>query len=268
MPATCSLIGSRFASPPAQMPTRREFVAYSFAIAAGLRPSRVLPPVRMLRVGLAFDANDRALRAGAEFGCAEANRSGSLFGWEVSPVFIGSKSSSSTDAVHALLVGDGIVTRDDIPVLCCAGDGNRSGHCLSLVPSAAVIAAAIRETPRTVSENAQYAVVLWHASLEKFGAQQLNDRYRAATGSPMTSAAWAGWFGVKALFESAMRTKSVDAATVTAYLRAPTTQFDGHKGAPLSFDAAGILRQPLYVLREGAGGGVLVREVTPEQASP
>jgi ABC-type branched-subunit amino acid transport system substrate-binding protein len=118
-----------------------------------------------------------------------------------------------------------------------------------------------RDGERDVSSSRR--VVLWHDTLERFGAEQLNARYRAAAGKAMTSDAWLGWFAIKVLFEAALRTRSTDAARLVAYLRAPTTQFDGHKGAPLRFDAQGRLMQPVYVIvRDGASGAWTVeREI-------
>ena len=41
------------------------------------------------------------------------------------------------------------------------------------------------------------APMLWDASLERFGATQLNDRYRRRFGVGMDGPAWAGWFAAK-----------------------------------------------------------------------
>jgi ABC-type branched-subunit amino acid transport system substrate-binding protein len=92
-------------------------------------------------------------------------------------------------------------------------------------------------------------VVLWDQGLERFGASQLNDRYRVAVGSGMDGSAWAGWAAVKIAAESALRARSTEPARLRAYLEAPTTQFDGHKGWPLSFRPLDHqLRQPLYMV--------------------
>jgi hypothetical protein len=57
---------------------------------------------------------------------------------------------------------------------------------------------------------------------------------------------------VKALWESALRQKSGDAKQIGDYLVRDTTQFDGHKGAPLSFRSWDHqLRQPIYVVSAG-----------------
>ena len=97
-------------------------------------------------------------------------------------------------------------------------------------------------------------VALWHASLQRFGAGELNQRFRERFGAPMDAQAWAGWMGVKVVVEAWLRRNAVAAGLETG-------PFDGHKGAALAFDRASrSLRQPLYVVaRDGA-----VTEVPPE----
>lgn len=100
--------------------------------------------------------------------------------------------------------------------------------------------------------------VLWSSRLEKYGASQLNDRFSAAYSAPMSPAAWAGWFAVKAVWEAMLRSRSDDPSSIAAYMASESAEFDGHKGAPLSFRKWDHqLRQPLYALDDsGKGGGV------------
>jgi hypothetical protein len=79
--------------------------------------------------------------------------------------------------------------------------------------------------------------VEWHPSLERFGAEQLNERYRRAAHQPMDAAAWIGWMLVKAAVESELR--GVPLAD---------GRFDGHKGVTLTFDSRRRLRQPLCIV--------------------
>jgi len=99
-----------------------------------------------------------------------------------------------------------------------------------------------------LSGAADDSVVLWGSTLERYGASQINDRYRARYRIGMDGAAWAGWAAVKIAAEAALRTKSTDPAKLIEYLESSATSFDGHKGWPLSFRFADHqLRQPLYV---------------------
>jgi hypothetical protein len=83
-------------------------------------------------------------------------------------------------------------------------------------------------------------VVLWDSRLERYGAAQLNDRYRAFAKRGMDGPAWAGWFAVKVAWESFLRSRPVT-----------SMEFDGHKGAPLTFRSWDHqLRQPLYASYE------------------
>src|SRR5690606_5605155 len=80
---------------------------------------------------------------------------------------------------------------------------------------------------------------LWHESLSRFGAEQLNGRFRAAH-LQIDDQLWLGWFAVKLLWEAAARN------------RAPRTMsYDGHKGVPLRFSDACVLVQPAYKLTAG-----------------
>ena len=91
-------------------------------------------------------------------------------------------------------------------------------------------------------------MVLWGSTLERYGASQLNDRYRAKYHLDMDGGAWAGWFAMKLISESSLRAGSNQAARLLAYLESPATSFDGHKGWPLNFRSADHqLREPLYV---------------------
>jgi ABC transporter substrate binding protein (PQQ-dependent alcohol dehydrogenase system) len=86
----------------------------------------------------------------------------------------------------------------------------------------------------------------------RFGADALNDRFAARFGTPMTAQAWTSWFAVKALWEASLRMKSSEPSTLAAYLVRDTTQFDGHKGRPLSFRAWDRqLRQFVYARVQG-----------------
>jgi ABC-type branched-subunit amino acid transport system substrate-binding protein len=91
------------------------------------------------------------------------------------------------------------------------------------------------------------SVTLWGSTLQRFGASQINDRYRDKYRLGMDGSAWAGWAAVKIASEAALRARSTSPAKLVTYLESPATQFDGHKGWPLTFRIADHqLRQPLY----------------------
>ena len=51
------------------------------------------------------------------------------------------------------------------------------------------------------------SIVLWSSMLERFGASQINDRYRDKYGTGMDGGAWAGWAAVKFGAEAALRAR-------------------------------------------------------------
>ncbi|MFN2637110.1 MAG: ABC transporter substrate-binding protein [Gemmatimonadaceae bacterium] len=105
------------------------------------------------------------------------------------------------------------------------------------------------KSPPTSPADRRDSVVLWSAQLEKFGAAQLNDRYRDRFRVGMDGGAWAGWMAAKVVAEAALRARSVSAARLVTYMEARSTRFDGHKGWPLSFRLEDHqLRQPLYIV--------------------
>lgn len=112
---------------------------------------------------------------------------------------------------------------------------------------------------RLSGEAGRLDVDEWHSSLQRYGAQELNERYQRAHGT-MTGDAWAGWFATKVAAESALRLRNVSRQVLTGP-EAPS--FDGHKGVPLRFDASGALAQPVYVIdRSGGGAGKVLKEVS------
>src|SRR2546423_5858862 len=128
-----------------------------------------------------------------------------------------------------------------------------------------------RPTPTSSLATARDSIVLWGATLERYGASQINDRYRGKYHVGMDGGAWAGWFAVKLISESALRARSVEPTKLLAYLEMPSTSFDGHKGWPLSFRRADHqLREPLYIMLGAASpaGAPKYRDVPELRGNP
>ena len=92
--------------------------------------------------------------------------------------------------------------------------------------------------------RAQGARREWQPGLERFGAGELNERFRRQARRPMTADAWCGWVAIKAIAEAALHARSTAPADVADALR--VLRFDGHKGEPLYFDDRQRLVQPSY----------------------
>jgi hypothetical protein len=85
----------------------------------------------------------------------------------------------------------------------------------------------------------------------------------------MTAEAWLGWITVKVLWESSLRARSTDAKMLMQYMAGEGTQFDGHKGRPLSFRPWDHqLRQPVYVVSRDERGATKVVAELPASGPP
>ncbi|HEX7088658.1 MAG TPA: ABC transporter substrate-binding protein [Longimicrobiales bacterium] len=97
---------------------------------------------------------------------------------------------------------------------------------------------------------------LWHHTLSRYGATQLNERFRTRFGLPMDALGWAGWFAVKVAWEAVNRASTTSGSELVRFLESERAAFDGHKGRPLSFRPWDHqLRQPVYLVKPAAGPG-------------
>lgn len=263
---------------------RRDFVRGALlacgAVLGGIDVQPLLgAPVRQaLRIGLAAPPGaGEALLRGVTLGVEEAARTGEMLGRtvELHPLSRGAELGPAVrQAGLSVLIGganDGAATAKMAEASAAAGiillnagaaadelrgEGCRRGV-FHVQASERMYADALAAAPEAGATRA----VLWHPTLERFGAAQLNDRFRARFATEMEAGAWAGWMAVKIAWEASLRARSTDAAALLAYLERPTTQFDGHKGWPLSFRPWDRqLRQPLYLV-QGADPGTVVGEV-------
>ena len=262
---------------------RRRFLSASAVIGArALLGAPLAAPRRgadALTVALllprAPDDYARAARLGAQFGAEEGARTAALFGRVLAyaehshdgaddargvarlaadrgaRVLVGGFDAESCAAIAEVTAGAGAVFLN----VGRGDDALRGARCAAsmfhVAPSDAMradVLAAARAADGAIPPDA--AVESWHPSLERFGAAQLTDRFRARHGVAMTSGAWAGWFAVKAVTDLALRDRAN--AALAPLLAAPAAQFDGHKGMRLSFRPWDRqLRQPLYVVHDG-----------------
>jgi ABC-type branched-subunit amino acid transport system substrate-binding protein len=257
--------------------TRRELLVLAGSVA--LLGARRKAPARALRIGLLIPAlrggesgGATDISAGAALARSEADRAATLFGQNIhlDVARITPSDEGGANAAHRLITNGATVliggisvphsvalarvTDDKNVVLLNVGstaDSLRRDQCrphmFHVIASDEMIAAA--RSAVSVSNNAPVAIELWHSSLEKYGGSQLNDRYHARFGRGMTSSAWAGWVAVKIAWDAALRARSVEGPALVAFLVKDGSQFDGHKGAPLSFRPWDHqLRQPLYAV--------------------
>jgi hypothetical protein len=117
--------------------------------------------------------------------------------------------------------------------------------------------------PDAPRRSSAVRILEWHPTLDRFGASELNERFRRSTGSSMTAPAWLGWVAVKASVETALRSGvSLDCDTLAR------ARFDGHKGRPLTFDRlTRELVQPLYIVSGANGRERVIGEIDSWQPS-
>lgn len=111
------------------------------------------------------------------------------------------------------------------------------------------------EASRDASERlgAAFRALSFEATLDAYGARELNARFRQQFGQPMDPPAWAVYQAVKMLFEASTFGGSIEPEAVVAYFNAPTTVFDLYKGIGTSFRPWDRqLRQSLYLVSVSA----------------
>ncbi|TDH63725.1 branched-chain amino acid ABC transporter substrate-binding protein [Dankookia rubra] len=102
--------------------------------------------------------------------------------------------------------------------------------------------------PRPVAGTQGLTPTIWSPVHEQWGATQLQRRFRAQAGRPMTPLDQAAWLALRAVGEGAVRAGTTDPARIVAFLRSPAFELAGFKGARLSFrDWDGQLRQPVLL---------------------
>jgi hypothetical protein len=246
-------------------------IAFVSSSAAPQRP-RSDGAVQQLTIGILEpresvrdSSTGRSIR-GITLGIEEGQRTARLFGWEV----IGLSPPDSLNAGDAMrflvkqgvtaIVGNltpGLQPRSrlrSVPVMidvekhAGASDedcGQREFRLLPLLDSAQWAANGQR------GPWGWYAnLIAWDPALERFGAAQLNERYRKRFDSEMDEIAWAGWMSIKILVDAALRKGTKDPCALERFLVSTDARFDGHKGAPLFFDPrTRELIQPLFARR-------------------
>lgn len=232
-----------------------------------------------LRVLLVVDdtSAQRSLVHGAMLGAEEASHTGALFGTAVTLRIVGrvgfdstaraSERPSSRTRVPSIYVvaGDTATCSDvmhqsaraTVPVLdagCTFADSALPATVYSLLPRTDAHALASDST----------RVELWHWTLERFGGEQLNQRFRRRFATRMDSPAWVGWMAFKVALDLALHAHTTNGSALLHQLADPHAQFDGQKGRPLRF-ASGTHRlvQPVYRVAGSGEHERVIAEVAP-----
>lgn len=88
----------------------------------------------------------------------------------------------------------------------------------------------------------------WHRAHERWGAAQLQSRFRKTYNRFMTALDYQVWAPIRAIGEGATRTNSGDFAKIRDYIKGPEFELAGFKGQKLTFRAWNWqLRQPILL---------------------
>ena len=258
--------------------TRRHFLHSIAGATGGLLAGRVFgerqpAQPQVLRLGLVTPAAVGPLHRailGAQFGLEEAVHAARLFGGAVElargsdaarligdgqvQVMIGGLPGSDCAALSDMARARGVLFFN----IGCEDDELRGARCSPTSYHIAMSTRMRRDACAAADVTGGDArVTLWHASLERYGAGQLNPRFHNRFGVAMDSDAWAAWMAVKIAAETFFRAKSATPSVLGEHLARPAARFDGHKGRPLSFRPWDHqLRQPLYVMPPSSGDEV------------
>ena len=255
---------------------RRDFFIWSSL--AGVTAARQRGPALRMVLLTPADTPETAAAMGIRMGVEEAERAALLFGGDVQLTALegDARLMATARALRDLVRRErpttvfGGVASEECAALAelaerqgflylnvtSSDDALRGAACRAttfhVMPSAAMYRDALARAEPPVDSSAR--CVAWDASLVRFGADTLNQRFQARYRRPMTGDAWTGWLAVKMLWEAALRARTPEPAVVGAVLSRKSTRFDGHKGRALSFRPWDHqLRQPVYVLIGGSG---------------
>jgi ABC-type branched-subunit amino acid transport system substrate-binding protein len=271
----------------------RSFAAIVFASAVSAFTLSAQSGALHLRIGLVTPAEGVALPSaasvarGVRLGAAEANQTAALFAGDVQLFEARGSGPGAIAAANGLLSGRKVqvlvaTSAADAEALSRLAESRGVIFLNAVSRSQAFRSACRRFTFHIEATDAMYAnaagtaqspsrsgpaarrapsqrvdsVVLWAPALERFGASQINERYRDKYHQGMDGSAWAGWAAVKIATDAALRAQSTVPTKLVAYLESPSTEFDGHKGWPLTFRVADHqLREPLYIVVTTNAGG-------------
>lgn len=231
--------------------TQRSILAALFGLLLAIIANAQVVPGRTLQIvffspdstngqyyssGAAANRAASQFRQGVQLGIEEAGRTGRLLGWKVNLDVVGNLDSIGRGkGPSAIVLTQGPLSSSQMRSLT-----QRSGVVMVAFASPKDWNQCTKLFAITGS-SANQTLSLWDSTDERFGASQLNDRFRGRFHSGMDSNAWAGWITVKVLSEAAFRTGRTNVELIRSYLVNPSTRFDGHKGVPLHFAATHVM---------------------------
>ncbi len=109
------------------------------------------------------------------------------------------------------------------------------------------------QSPRPIVGSEGLSAHAWHWTLERYGAPQLNQRFRRDHGRDMTSEDFAAWAAVRAVVTAVTELRAADPKAVADHIRSEAFAMDLYKGVRGSFRTwNGQLRQPVLLATHNA----------------
>ncbi|APE31125.1 hypothetical protein BOX17_09265 [Halomonas aestuarii] len=107
--------------------------------------------------------------------------------------------------------------------------------------------------PRPVVGSEGLTPMAWHWTFERYGAPQLNQRFRKFADRDMSSEDWAGWVAVRAVMDAVSAVGGTDPTAVDTTLVSDELSVDLYKGVRGNFRGwDGQLRQPILLATHNA----------------
>jgi ABC transporter substrate binding protein (PQQ-dependent alcohol dehydrogenase system) len=98
-----------------------------------------------------------------------------------------------------------------------------------------------------------YRAALWEATLDAYGARELNSRFAGRWGRTMDPTAWAAYNAVKIAFEAYLGTGSAEGTALAEFIAGERGLFDVSKGIGVTFRPWDHqLRQSLFLAKINA----------------
>ncbi len=102
--------------------------------------------------------------------------------------------------------------------------------------------------PRPIIGSEGLSPKAWHWTFERYGAPQLNQRFRRFANRDMTSEDWSSWIAVKSIIEAVRKAGTAKRGNVREALLSAELSIDLYKGVPGNFRSwNGQLRQPILL---------------------
>lgn len=211
-----------------------------------------------------FIGDDGALREAAQRGMYEAEQQAEFLGIEYKWVFVDSAADAAKHpgayAVVAAVEPEAaaealpdtavfnVVDRDNALRTRCRP------NLFHTAPSWMMISAAEEQWKQSEPDDHAIEAHAWHPRFVKFAGRELNNRWREHVGREMTDDDWAVWAAYRLIADAVAQNPDASPADLIPYFR-EEMEFDGQKGAYMTFRPTGQLRQPLLITVAGRLSG-------------